>query len=285
MSILIYIYTYFLKLLQLIVILLILYLPFFIFLFLTYKKTFTDTSSNIKPFALIILFALPVGTLFHVYIGGFNSMQLVTTLLVLVNVFFIGIVIMGLVKITEQFKLNTKAIFLFFLAFIFPLINLFLFYQYHDRYPSFSKEFPENYLEEIEKISKDKKQPIIACYINEESQRWYEHHLFTVPVAFPFKMNGKVNLVLINTHEQFAKINKEDFIQNNYSLYHFIQEQQKNDKFISTEISRIEFIKEKKIKILVVQANSNFNVPEEIISREIIDNISGEKVYLLKDKY
>lgn len=280
-----FIITYFTKLLQLVVILFILYFPFFLFAFLTYKQKFKDVFFNIKPFFVITLFALPVGIAFHVYITDFNSIQLLTTLLVLANIIFIGILIRGFVNITKQFKINIKSVFILFLAFIFPLINMFLFYQYHDRYSSLSKSFSKKYLNEIENISNTEKQPLIAYYINEGGQRWYNRHLFTTPVAIPFRMQGKVNLVLLNTASQFVKMDEKYFNRKHYSFYHFIQQQKKIDKFISNEISRFEFIKENKINILVVQANSNFNIPKQIISKEITDNISGEKTYLLNDKY
>ncbi len=270
----------------------VIYLPFIIFMIINFRIVIGKKFNFFNLLILVLLFNF-VGSITALSESGvLNAEQFYHNTLAFNNVLFISVFMFCFSKIICSPILKNKV--LYFGSFV--MIIGFIFYnafQYTAKKLKFYNiDYSSDYINKV--LDETKGTFVIStCIFSKEEYengRWASDLWFAAPepgyiTQFSYGYRDVVNINSFLTYNNIKNAdNNNKYWLENSIFYLFITNQKTEGVFRSYEQSQLDFIDKYHIKFLFASKNAEINkMLEKRVIKEITDNKSGEKFYILKN--
>ncbi|MFA6925108.1 MAG: hypothetical protein WC223_12760 [Bacteroidales bacterium] len=256
--------------------------PFFIIPFIYFKRLNVFCKNNLYNYnILIFVLSFLASGLIAAALNDkiINSKEFFNNLLPLLLIIFY----FSLLIIFVSFNNNKKfRIYFLIIVFLYAFVTQYNVFKRYKQFCAIDKN--DNFISVRNEISKFSPETNVASFIDEN--KFKKCHLYLDIVLAPTYMLlfGFERLININDPYSYMKEGKsvDDYYFNTKPFGHYIEELKKNKLFVSIEESRIRFINEFNIKLILMDYSCKISEDKLNIEKKIIDEQNKKIILILK---
>jgi hypothetical protein len=261
------------------------YLPFVIVIALlfSFNRGFAAARGLLPVTLLIIIITLCGFVAWMLLLPVTDSFQFYSSLVPLLNIgcIFILIKMFSSAHLINIKNHDKKAIVYFILISVLVLQVVFSFKEQYQRKQEKENIYSPGYIQEIEKIKGEIKNPVGVCLYNSDTRILAPYRIQAgLYLKFIPGFENTVNISLLD--KEFENPREKHHLKSSF-FYFYVMKQKESGAFKNISQTQVDFIMEFKIDYIVAQKNF---VSPAILEREkkvITDPESGEKFILLND--